>query len=527
MKQTTSRCSALALAATIMLAAAPAAQAQRLTMAVQSTFGIDPHFFFNGPNMAAARHIYDTVISRDPDSQQVPGAVQSWRAVEPTVWELKLRPGVTFHDGSPFTAEDIAFSIARIPNVPNNIGPYTINLRTISRVEVVDPLTVRLHTSEPNPVIPGQLTNVFIVSKRAAEGASTADFNAGKAAIGTGPFRVTSGVGPSGMKLARNDGYYGDKPAWQEVDLKVVPNDAARMAGLLAGDYDLVEDLPLGDLARLRREGAVNVFSRPTDRIMYLSLNVAADSLPLVTGADGKPLPVNPLSDVRVRRALSMAIDRNALVERVMEGQAVASGQLTPQGFLGYDPAVMVPAADPAGAKRLLSEAGYPDGFGLTISCSNDRYVNDARICQAVGQMLSRIGLKMTVDVTPGTVFFPRIRPERVTLPIHFVGRSFSSGDASYVLSTSFHSRDLKNNLGGANRSGFSVPEIDEKIRSVMIRMDDGRGVALQQLMHQVEALVPQIPLYVQMSAIGTRKNITYTPRMDEQVVATHARPAQ
>ncbi|MFC7555267.1 ABC transporter substrate-binding protein [Pseudoroseomonas wenyumeiae] len=126
-----------------------------------------------------------------------------------------------------------------------------------------------------------------------------------------------------------------------------------------------------------------------------------------MTGADGKPLPVNPLSDVRVRRALSMAIDRNALVERIMEGQAVASGQLTPQGFLGYDPALRVPAADPAGAKRLLSEAGYPDGFGLTISCSNDRYVNDARICQAVGQMLSRIGLKMTVDVTPGTVFFP------------------------------------------------------------------------------------------------------------------------
>ena len=176
----------LALGAMCLPLAAPAG-AQTLTMATQSTFGIDPHFFFNGPNMAAARHIYDTVISRDENSRQVPGAVESWRAVEPQIWELKLRPGVTFHDGSPFTAEDIAFSIARIPNVPGNIGPYTINLRTIERVEIVDPLTVRLHTSEPNPLIPGQLTNVFVVSARAAANASTEDFNRGRAAIGTGP----------------------------------------------------------------------------------------------------------------------------------------------------------------------------------------------------------------------------------------------------------------------------------------------------------------------------------------------------
>lgn len=517
----------LALGALALPLAAPAG-AQTLTMAVQSTFGIDPHFFFNGPNMAAARHIYDTVISRDENSRQVPGAVQSWRAVEPTVWELKLRPGVTFHDGSPFTAEDIAFSIARIPNVPGNIGPYTINLRTISRVEVVDPLTVRLHTSEPNPVIPGQMTNVFIVSSRAAATASTQDFNSGRAAIGTGPYRVTgSGVTPSGMQLERHAGYYGTQPAWSQVNVRVIANDAARLAGLLAGDYDLIEDVPLTDIARLRREGRVNIASRPTDRIMYLSLNVATDPLPLAVDGAGRPLPVNPLSDVRVRRALSLAIDRNALVERVMEGQAVASGQLTPEGFGGYDPATQVPAGDPAAARRLLAEAGFPDGFGLTISCSNDRYVNDARICQAVGQMLSRAGLKMTVDVTPSTVFFPRIRPARVMLPMHFVGRSFSSGDASYVLSTSFHTRDLPNNLGGANRSDFSNPPLDARIREVMVRMDDGRLPALRDLMKDVEALHVQIPLYVQMSAIGTRRGITYTARMDEQVVAVHARPAQ
>jgi peptide/nickel transport system substrate-binding protein len=516
----------LALGALCLPLAAAPAGAQTLTMAVQSVFGIDPHFFFNGPNMAAARHIYDTVINRDADSKQVPGLVESWRAIEPTVWEFKLRPNVTFHDGSPFTAEDIAFSIARIPNVPGNIGPYTINLRTISRVEIVDPLTIRLHTSEPNPVIPGQMTNVFVVSHRAAANAVPADFNAGRAAIGTGPFRVVGGVSPSGMELDRYDGYWGEKPAWSHVNVRVVANDAARLAGLLAGDYDLIEDVPLGDVARLRRERQVNVASRPTDRIMYLAMNVARDPLDLVVDANGKPLQVNPLSDVRVRRALSMVIDRHALVERTMEGMAVPAGQLTPEGFGGYDPKLPVPRPDVAGARRLLAEAGYPDGFGLTISCSNDRYVNDARICQAVGQMLTRLGLKMTVDVTPSTVFFPRIRPARVLLPLHFVGRSFSSGDASYVLSTSFHTRDIPNNLGGANRSGFSNPELDRKIREVMVRMDDGREETLREVMHEAQDLMVQIPLYVQMSAIGTRRSITYTPRMDEQVVAIHARPS-
>ncbi len=515
----------LALGAVSLPLVAP--NAQTLTMAVQSTFGIDPHFFFNGPNMAAARHIYDTVINRDADSKQVPGIVESWRAIEPQIWEFKLRPNVTFHDGSPFTAEDIAFSIARIPIVPGNIGPYTINLRTVSRVEIVDPLTIRLHTSEPNPVIPGQMTNVFVVSRRAAANAVPQDFNAGRAAVGTGPYRIVGGVAPTGMQLSRYDNYWGEPPVWSQVNVRVVANDAARLAGLLAGDFDLIEDVPLGDVARLRREGQVNVASRPTDRIMYLALNVARDPLDLAVDGNGRPLPVNPLSDVRVRRALSMAIDRTALTERIMDGMAVPSGQLTPEGFGGYDPAVRVPAPDVAGARRLLAEAGYPDGFGLTISCSNDRYVNDARICQAVGQMLARIGLKMTVDVTPSTVFFPRIRPNRVLLPMHLVGRSFSSGDASYVLSTSFHTRAADGVLGGANRSGFSDADLDRKIRDVMVRMDDGRRAALQQLMHEAQDLMVQIPLYVQMSTIGTRRSIQYTPRMDEQVVAIHARPAQ
>ncbi len=506
----------------VLPATAPPAAAQTLTMGVQSTFGIDPHFFFIGPNMAAARHIFDTFVGRDENSKQVPSLALSWKLIEPTVWEFKLRQGVTFQDGSPFTAEDVAFSIARIPNVPNNIGPYTINLRTIQKVEIVDPYTIRVHTSEPNPILPGQMTNVFIVSAKTTAQATTADFNSGKAAIGTGPYRVIS-HDANGMKLARYDGYYGPRPDWSEVNIKVIPNDASRLAGLLAGDLDLIEDVALEDVKHLRQEGNVNVFTRASDRGMYLFVNVAKDSLPLATDLEGKPLPVNPLSDVRVRQSISLAIDHQALVERVMDGLAVASSQVVPEGFGGYDPNVKVSSPDIAQARRLLTQAGYPNGFGLTVSCSNDRYVNDAHVCQALGQMLSRIGLQMKVDASPGSVFFQHMRGERIFLPLALTGRSFSSGDASYVLSTSFHSRDLKHNLGGANRSGFSDPTIDQEIRDVMVRIDPGRDQALVDLMHKVSDMQVQIPLYVEMTATGTRKGISYTPRLDEQTIATSA----
>jgi peptide/nickel transport system substrate-binding protein len=160
---------ALALAA--LAGAAPrGAPAQTLAVGVEAPFGIDPHFLFLGPNMAAARHLYDSVINRDAESRFVPGVVESWREVDATTWELALRRGVVFHDGSPFDAQDVAFSIARVPAVPNNPGPYTSNLRTITAVETVDSHTVRVRTDRPNPTLPGQLTNIFVVSSRAARG---------------------------------------------------------------------------------------------------------------------------------------------------------------------------------------------------------------------------------------------------------------------------------------------------------------------------------------------------------------------
>ncbi|MBR0660860.1 ABC transporter substrate-binding protein [Neoroseomonas oryzicola] len=517
----------LALVAACLLFDAALARAQTLTMAVEAPFGLDPHYLFAGPNMAAARNVYDSLINRDAESRFVPGIVESWEATGPQTWELRLRRGVTFHDGSPFTADDVAFSIARVPNVPNNPGPYTSNLRTISRVEVVDPHTVRLHTDQPNPVLPGQLTNIFVVSKRVAEGASTSDFNSGRAAIGTGPFRVEQVRGQEGMSIARNPTYWGEAPAYARVEIRVIGNDASRLAALLSGDVDLIESVPPADVERLQRDARVSVFRRNSDRIMYLLPNLRLEQFPLLTDTAGQPLARNPLRDVRVRRALSLAIDRQALAARALDGQAVPTVQMVPEQFGGFDPGIAIPAADPARARALLAEAGYPNGFGLTLGCPNNRFVNDARVCQAAGQMLTRAGFQVRVETQPWNVFSPRTLAHRNDLPLMLYGLSLSSSrDASYILSTAVHTRVPEQAFGQGNRGGFSDARLDAMIDAVIGRADEGREAELRRVAAAAAEEVPFIPLYNQVVIVAAKRGVTYTPRMDEQMVAIQARPA-
>lgn len=517
------RAAVLALA----LAGVPPAWAQTLRIGTQSPFVIDPHLVFLGPDMAAAREVYDSFVGRDGESNWVPGLAISWTAPDDHTWEFKLRPGVTFSDGTPFSAEDVVFSFNRVMTLATG-SSFASNLRSIVRTEAVDPLTIRVTTDRPNAALPGQLTNIFIVSATLARNATTADFQSGRAAIGTGPFKVAAFTPGARLHLVRNEAYWGPKPAWAEVEERVIGNDAGRMAALLAGDLDLIDNVMPDDAARLGATKGIKVFKHTSDRVMFLQPNTRADKLPLLTDLAGVPLPTNPLRDERVRRAISMAINREALAARVFDGQALATGQLMPPGFGGHDPAEPVPTYDPAGARRLLAEAGYPNGFGMTVACTNNRYVADQRVCQVIGQMLERAGLRMKVETLPASVLFSRARPEVNEYPLTLAGQSNStSRDPTHVLSLALHSLDRKVGFGSSNRGGFSDPALDRMIEDALRRLDEGRQDALRAAAARGVELGAIIPLYVQVVVAAARDGVAYRPRMDEQTVAQNASPAE
>ena len=488
---------------------------------------VDPHFFNAAPNAQLAAHVFSRLVERDAPVQLQPGLAESWRAVGPTVWEFRLRPGVRWHDGHAFTADDVAYSLARVPAVPNSPGGYGSFLRMVKQVEVVDPLTIRLHTRQPHSLLPTELGYIAIVARHAAQGATTEDFNSGRAAIGTGPYRLASHVANDRTELVRNEAYFGPREPWSRVTLRFIGNDAARTAAVLAGDVDLIDQVPSADLAGLRRDARVGLFEIQGLRLIFLQADFSRDGLlPFVADNAGQPLPVNPFKDLRVRQALSAAINRDALAERVMEGAARPAGQWLPPGVYSYDPGTPVPAFAPEAARRLLAEAGFPDGFRLTLHTPNDRYPNDARIAQAVAQMWSRIGIRTEVAALPWTSFSARAARQEFALRLS--GWGSSTGEASYLLANVLGTYDPAARRGASNAGRYSNPALDALTDRATATLDPvEREAVLRQAVHLASEDVALIPLFHLVNAWAARAGLRYAPRMDERSLAMGLRRAE
>ena len=493
--------------------------AQPLRIAVQTeTSSLDPHFALVGSNQAIAMHVFDPLVGSDTNLQPVPG-LTTVSNPQPDVWEFRVRNGATFHDGTPVTAEALRFSLDRMPRVPNSPAPFVRMQASITSMEVVDPATLRLHSRGPDPSVPLNGMTAYIVPLREA---TTSDFNAGRAAIGSGPWRFVSWQPGDALVLARNDAYWGAKPDFARATIRPIASDAARVAALLSGDVDLIDRVPQGDLARLHANPALAVTTSPSARVIYIALDQASDTSAFVTAKDGKPLPHNPLRDARVRRALSMAINRAAIVERVLQGGGHPTGQLAVAGQLGYDPALQPPAFDPAGAKRLLAEAGYLDGFRLTLHSPNNRYVEDAKTAQAVAQYWSRIGIDARVEIMPANVFFTRAGKREFSA--FLIGFGHSTGDAWLGLSQVLETYD-GNGTGGLNRSRYSDPAFDALMEQARAVAEPGRREDLlrqaQRIAFQQDAAI--LPLHVPDNVWAHRASITYDGGLDEGTFAQHA----
>ena len=281
-----------------------------------------------------------------------PGLAVSWKPIDELTWEFKLRQGVKFHDGSDFNADDVICTFERAPNVPNSpssFGTYTKGKTLVK----VDDYTVHFKSESPYPLMANDVSTIAIISDGAGCGASTEEFNNGKASVGTGPFKFAGYKPGEAISFTRNDTYWGDKPAWSEVELRPIKSGPSRVAALLAGDVDMIAGVPTTDIATLDNNKDLQLSQGPSNRVIYLHLDQFREDSPHVKAVGGGPIK-NPLMDVRVRKAISMAINRDAIVERVMEGVAIPAGQLLPEGFFGVSPNLDVVTYDPKGAKALV-----------------------------------------------------------------------------------------------------------------------------------------------------------------------------
>lgn len=517
MKAVTTALAALSLL--LGVATYTGATAQDLRIAVESgPTSNDPHFHALVPNIAFHRHIFEPLMAQDARQVLRPALAVSWTALDDVTWEIKLRPNVLWHDGSPFTADDVLFTLARAGTVPNSPSSFRIYVQSVVKAEAVDPLTVRLTTAVPTPLLPNNLSLVLIVSRRHGEGATTADYNSGKAMVGTGPYRYTSWTPNEALRLQRNSSYWGEAPEFADVEFRRIAAAQARVAALLARDVDVIEFPSTADFERLKSNPQITTVESVSNRLIFLHLDSARAASPFVTGP-------NVLRDARVRRALSLAINRAALVERVMERQALVAGDLGPPGYFGTDPALTPDPFDPDAARRLLADAGLPTGFSLTLHGPNDRYVNDERVLQAIAQMWVRIGVQTRVEAVPRATYFTRAtRTEFSAMLLGFSPNPETLGMLEPLIAT----YDAATGMGSANRGRYSNPAVDALIQQARTTVDNAARERLTQAATRAAlADTAIIPLYFQYNTWAVRRGLSYEARTDEMTLATSVRRAQ
>jgi len=512
--------------AAIAIASAMPAAAQEITLAFGSAVtSIDPLFHNLSSNINISLNLFDRLIEQDERQRLKPGLATEWKPIDDTTWEFKLRPGVKFHDGSDFGAEDVVASLGRVTWMPNSPSPFTIYTRAITGTVVVDAHTIRIKTATPYPLLPVDISSIHIISRK-YEQAPTNDFNSGRAAIGTGPFKFVQYVQGDRIVVARNDGYWGEKPYWQKATLRIIPANPTRIAALLAGDAQAIDTVPPTDLARLQTNPTVTIARTLSNTVLFLHMDQFRDQTPFATDKSGAPLPHNPFKDRRVRQAISRAINRTALVERVMENSAIPAGDLLAHGFFGVSPRIEPDAFDPESARRLLAEAGYPDGFSVTIHGPNDRYVNDAQVLQAIAPMLVRVGIDAKVVTLPWSTFITQASAPNYAFSMLLIGNGATTGEYSFPVRAQFATVDRDRGMGASNRARYSNPRLDEVLARAMGTVDDAkRELLLQQVGEIAMADQAVVPLFYQDNLFAMRRGLSYTARADGYMAAFMVRP--
>ncbi|MEQ8964212.1 MAG: ABC transporter substrate-binding protein [Azospirillaceae bacterium] len=517
----------LAAAAAVLalgaLAGAPGAEAQTVRWAsAGDALTLDPHAQNEAPTLAMQRQMYDALVNRDVSVAKVPGLAVSWEPVDETTWAFELRRGVTFHNGNAFAADDVVFSIERAMSETSDVKSY---LSSVVSVEAVDDHTVHVTTDGPNPILPEWLTGILILDRDWAieHGVETPqDFAAGEEthavrnANGTGPFRLVSREPDVRTVLERNPDYWGEAPSVERLDYTPISSAPTRLAALLSGELDFLTDPPIQDLGRLEQAGDIGLSQVNQVRTIFFGTDIAADDL---EGDDVEG--ANPFADRRVREAIYRAIDIEAIREVVMRGLSVPAGMVTSPGVNGYAEELdeRLPF-DPDGARALLAEAGYPDGFATTLHCPNDRYVNDEAICTAVVGMLGQVGIDVTLVAQPKSIHFAEMQQNE--LEFYMLGWGVPTYDSEYVFNYLYHTTD--GSRGSWNFTGYSNPELDSLVQSIQTEVDiAARDAMIREAWEIVNADLLYVPLHHQVITWAMREGLEVPIRVNDEPLFVHA----
>jgi peptide/nickel transport system substrate-binding protein len=483
---------------------------------------LDPHVFNTGTNFVLMHQMYETLVNRSADGKLVPTLALSWKMTsDPSVWEFKLRPNVKFHDGTPFTAKDVVFSLNRAKG-PN--AQVKSLLASMEEAKAIDDLTVHVKTKGPNLIFPDNLTNLFIMSEKwskangAAEtqdAASKTENGATRAENGTGPYVLASREVDAKTVMKLNPNYWGKgTAALQVTELVYLPikSPATRVAALLSGEVDFAQDIPAQDVARLKQDSKLRINEGPENRSIFLALNVGAAELKS-SNIKGK----NPFSDLKVRQAVELAIDRDAIKRSVMRGLSIPTGMLAPSFVNGYDKLMAAyPKADVAKAKALLAEAGYPNGFTVTLHSPNDRYVNDEAIATAVAGFMGRIGIKTEVSSRP--IAQHSVAIVKAESDFYLYGWGVPTYDSAYIFDFLVATRG-KEGRGAQNATGYSNAEIDNKIVSLSSESDKAkRDATIKDIWQTVNKERFYIPLHDQVIHFASVKKINVPVHPDNAI---------
>lgn len=497
-----------ALGATLLAATAGTVFAQEKSVTIGLTSDPSHLYPLAGEELSSNimyYHLYDPLVKRGADLSFGPGLAESWENVDETTWRFKLREGVTFHNGNPFTASDVVYTVNK---ARESIRPDLV--ANIAEISAVDDLTVEIKTPKPYAVLPNDLAELLILDEEYTT--ETGDEQMDLKPMGTGPYMLGEWIKEEKLTLKAFDDYWAGAPTIKNVTFRPITNPATRTAALLTGEVDVIQDLAVRDVDRVKKEGGFQVITRPSLLNVVLAMDMREKS-PTIEGK-------NPMTDQRVREAIARAVDVDAINKIVMNGLATPSDQYVPASHIGYVDGMNFREMYPLNiekAKALMAEAGHSDGFTMTLDATNNRYVNDAQIAQALASMLAKINVNLVLNIMPKSNFWGYIRVPTENSSFIMSGWDVPAGDAGSMYGALFYTRDKKEGYGQVNRGSYSNLEMDALVDKADSTPDiKQRDAYLQDATKILMADIPMIPVHYEQDIYAARNGVSLEPRVDK-----------